>query len=122
MAGVSDEFLELQEASAAGDLKIVRQLLDAGTDLNADYGAPRGWSPLMKAAFHGHLPVVQLLVKRGARLDAVEIDRWWTALDLALYAKRTKVADYLKSVKTPLGEKVPNPHRKGKLGGWTEHE
>ncbi len=120
MGWMSPEFERLLRESAAGNLEAVRALLDAGVDLNADFGAPRGWSPLMEAAYHGHLPVVRLLVERGARLSAVEVDRWGTALDLARDAGRDEVADYLRSVGAPIGAEVPNPHRGGKLGGWVE--
>jgi ankyrin repeat protein len=120
MSWMSPEFEQLQRESAAGNLDAVRALLDAGADLNADFGAPRGWSPLMHAAFHGHMPVVKLLVERGARLNAIEVDRWGTALDIARDAGWEEIAGYLASVGTPLGSQVPNPNRGGRLGGWAE--
>ena len=120
MGWMTPEFQKLQQASLDGDLDTVRSLLDAGVDLNADFGAPRGWSPLMGAAHRGHLAIVRLLVERGAKLDAVEIDRWGTALDLALDADQTEVATYLKSVGTPKGTQIPNPYRDGRLGGWAD--
>src|SRR5262245_22528439 len=112
------EFEQLIAEARAGNLEAVRSLLDRGIDLNEDYGAPRGWSPLMEAAYHGHLGVVKLLVERGANLDAVEVDGWWTALDLAEYAGRDEVATYLRSVGVKPGALVPNRYRNGKLGGW----
>src|SRR5262245_38881912 len=120
MSKMSTDFGRLRQASAAGRLDEVRALLDAGVDLNADFGAPRGWSPLMEAAYNGHLPVVKLLVERGARLDAVEVDRWGTALDIARDAGRHEIADYLASIGAPSGSSVPNPYRGGRLGGWVE--
>jgi ankyrin repeat protein len=118
MSRMSKDFEQLLIESAKSNLEAVRSLLDRGVDLNADYGAPRGWSPLMTAAYHGHLGVVQLLVERGANLDAVEVDGWWTALDLAEYAGRDEVATYLRSVGVKPGALVPNRYRKGQLGGW----
>jgi ankyrin repeat protein len=118
MRRIAPEFERLQRASAAGDLEAVRGLLDAGVDQNADFGAPRGWSPLMEAAYHGHLAVVQLLLERGARRDAVEVDRWGTALDIARDAGQEEVAAYLASAGVPTGDQVPNPHLGGKLGRW----
>ena len=120
MGWMSPEFEQLLKESAAGNLRAVRAMLDSGVDLNADFGAPRGWSPLMEAAYHGHLAVVKLLVKRGARLDAVEVDRWGTALDIATDAGQEKIAEYLAKAGTPTGEQVPNRYRGGKLGGWGE--
>ena len=105
------EFEELQQASAAGDLDRIRTLLDAGVDLNADFGAPQGWSPLMHAAYHGHLEAVQLLVTSGAKLNAVEVDRWGTALDIAEDAGQTEVVEYLKSIGAPRGSQVSERHR-----------
>ena len=72
----------------------------------------------MHAAYRGNLNVVRFLVEQGARLDAVEVDRWGTALDIALDANQTKVAEYLASAGIPRGRDIPNPHRGGKLGGW----
>jgi ankyrin repeat protein len=120
MNWMSPEFQRLQQESAAGNLDAVRALLDAGVDLNAEFDAPRGWSPLLHASYHGHLPVVRLLVERGALLNAIEVDRWGTALDIARDAGRDEVAAYLVSVGTPPGSRVPNPHRGGRLGGWSE--
>jgi ankyrin repeat protein len=91
----------------SGDRDVVLSLLDRGTDQNADPGAPRGWSPLMTAAFYGHPDIAKLLVERGAKLDTVEIDRWWTALDLALDGGHTEIAAYLASV----GGKRGGPRR-----------
>ena len=104
MGWMTPEFQKLQQASLDGDLDTVRSLLDAGVDLNADFGAPRGWSPLMGAAHRGHLAIVRLLVERGAKLDA----------------EQTEVATYLKSVGTPRGTQIPNPYRDGRLGGWAD--
>jgi ankyrin repeat protein len=122
MRWMSPEFERLLKESTAGNLKAVRALLDGGVDVNADFGAPRSWSPLMEAAYHGHLAVVKLLVKRGARLDAVEVDRWGTAYDIARDAGQEKIAEYLAKVGTPIGKQVPNRYRGDKLGGWGETE
>lgn len=107
MGRMDPEFERLQQASADGDLERMLSLLNAGVDLNADFGAPRGWSPLMYAAYNGHLPAVQLLVERGAKLDPVEVDRWGTALDIAQDAGQTAVVEYLKRIGAPSGSQVP---------------
>ncbi len=120
MGFMSDDFSELLSVCKNGDLDAVKSLLDKGVDINADFGAPRGWSPLMTAAFHGHLAIVKLLVEQGADLAALEIDRWATALDLAEANEKNRVAKYLISVKAPRGAQVPNRYRDGKLGGWIE--
>ncbi len=99
---------ELQHAATAGVLEAVRSLLDGGNDLNADHGTPLDWTSLTEAAYHGHLQVVRLLAERGAHLDAFEVDRLWTALDVALDAGRAEFEAYLISVGTPTGTQIPN--------------
>lgn len=115
---MSEGFQQLLLESQNGNLEAVSSLLDQGVDPNEDHGAPKGWSPLMSAAFHGRLNIVKLLVERGARLDAIEVDGWLTALDLAEHGHRTRVAAYLRRVGAMKGDQVPNRFRKGKLGGW----
>lgn len=122
MSWMSEGFQALTTAAREGDLAKVKQLLKEKVNPNDDFGAPRGWSPLMTAAYYGHLEVVKLLVKHHARLDAVEIDGWLTALDLAIMNSKDDVVSYLKAVHAPLGKNVPNPHRGGKLGGWVTDE
>lgn len=113
-------FERLQHAARDGDVTLVRSLLAAGVDPNADFGAPRGWSPLMHAAYGGHLAVAQLLLDRGARRDAVEVDRWGTALDIARDAGQSRMVELLAAAGVPPGVDVPNPHRGGRLGGWSD--
>ena len=82
MAWMTEDFQLLRAACMSGDREVVLSLLDRGTDQNADPGAPRGWSSLMTAAFYGHRDIAKLLVERGAKLDTIEIDRWWTACSI----------------------------------------
>ncbi|HXH24212.1 MAG TPA: ankyrin repeat domain-containing protein, partial [Vicinamibacterales bacterium] len=56
------------ERSAAENVEAVRLLLDLGLDPNA--ANAEGRTPLMAAALKGRTEVIQLLVERGARLDA----------------------------------------------------
>jgi len=113
-------FGQLLAACAQGNLAEVQRLIEAGVDQNQFPGAPRGWSPLIMASFHGHLPIAKFLVQSGAKLDSLEIDGWATALDFALEKGHSQVASYLRSVGAPLGKDIPNPYRGGKLGGWVE--
>ncbi|MEM7364422.1 MAG: sigma-70 family RNA polymerase sigma factor [Pseudomonadota bacterium] len=75
----SGEPQPLHVAAERGQLDIVRQLLDAGADVNADDAEYDGWSPLMLAAHGGRLgihnrreSIVTLLRDRGARVDIHE--------------------------------------------------
>lgn len=64
---------ELMIAAYAGDLDKVKQLLAAGTDVNATDEA--GWTALMKACYNaeqkcGFADVVQVLIDAGANIEA----------------------------------------------------
>jgi hypothetical protein len=84
-------------AAQLGNTEVVRLLLDAGED--PDRFNPEGLhahaTPLHHAAGAGHLPVVRLLVERGARLDLV--DTLWRATPLgwARHGRQTAVVEYL---------------------------
>lgn len=49
---------------------VVRDLLDAGADPNADSTPYGGWTPLLIATRWGRGGIVQLLLDRGAKWDA----------------------------------------------------
>ena len=59
---------KLLEAAEKGDLKLVKELLDQGADLEAK--DKYGRRPLHNAVYYGHLEVVKLLLDRGADLEA----------------------------------------------------
>ena len=84
-------------AAQLGHTDVVRLLLDAGEDPNRFN--PDGYhshaTPLHQAALAGHLPVVEALVDRGARLD-IKAGFWrGTPLGWAQHAGQTAVSDYL---------------------------
>jgi ankyrin repeat protein len=87
-------FAALQDAAKEGEIERVRELLDRGVDPNSDSGMPHGMSPLMLAAWKGHLEVVQLLVERGANIDYQDGDNF-TPITLAAYERNWQVVDYL---------------------------
>src|SRR5688572_18685413 len=78
---------ELSEAVSAGDIDAARAFLDAGADVR--YVRPHGYTVLIDA-MHGRsiledpqlLPVLRLLIDRGADLDAVS-DYGESALSVA---------------------------------------
>lgn len=79
-------------AAATGDVEAVRDLVRAGTDLDAR--DRYGQTGLMLAAQHGHREVVALLVASGAALD-VTAKYGLTALMLAIVAGHADVARVL---------------------------
>jgi ankyrin repeat protein len=85
-------------AAQLGREEIVSALLDAGEDpsrYNPD-GLHSHATPLHQAVWSGHLPVVRLLVERGARLDLRDTIYDGTPLDWAEYGRRTEIAEYLR--------------------------
>src|ERR1041384_4234588 len=84
---------ELQQAAAQGDAEKVRALLDAAPNsVSVRDGAT---TALHEAARGGHLKVVELLVARGADVNAVAFSGL-TPLKLALGYRRAEVAAFLK--------------------------
>ena len=55
-------------AARRGDMAAVDAAIAANADLEAVDG--RGRTPLIRAAFYGHAPIVARLAKAGAKLDA----------------------------------------------------
>ena len=83
-------------------LEAVRLCLDLGTDVNAVNA--RSETALHGAAFRGINAVVDVLVERGARLDASTVEEW-TPLALAnglsysdFYKAQTHTADHLRDL------------------------
>jgi ankyrin repeat protein len=52
-------------AALGGDLESVKLLVQFKADIN-----PQGWTPLMYAAFNGHVAVASYLTEVGAKVDA----------------------------------------------------
>lgn len=66
-AYIGDGRLPIHGASAVGSVRLLRVFLDAGADPNVRNNT--GETPLHLSARHGHIPVVQLLLHRGARIN-----------------------------------------------------
>ena len=61
----------LWSAAKENDLPTIAQLCEQGHDLQAR--DPRGYSPLMLAAYTGNSEAVALLIDRGADVDSVDL-------------------------------------------------
>jgi ankyrin repeat protein len=85
-------------AAMHGHARVVRLLLDTGTDpdrFNPD-GIHAHSTPLHQAVSSDRLDVVRLLVERGARLDVRDLLYDGTPLDWALHEHRAEIAAYLR--------------------------
>jgi glucose/arabinose dehydrogenase len=94
-AGDSESLLE---AVAAGNLELVRNILDRGVSPDTRDGS--GNTALMMAAFRGRLEVVRLLLERGADATAVNVDGW-TAVNLAQANQHAAVVALLLGATSP---------------------
>ncbi len=84
----------LHYAAAAGDLDIMKLLLERHAYIDAE--SPTGTTPLMLAAREGQEDAVQLLLEEGA--DASLKDRAWkeNAAEFAIRAQKPWVADRIR--------------------------
>lgn len=82
----------LTQAARLGHGEIVTLLITSGADVNAGDGD--SMSPLMHAAWNGHVRVVEIFLK--ARVDIQDENKWGeTALDLAKQGKHEAVISLL---------------------------
>jgi ankyrin repeat protein len=80
-------------------LEAARLCLDAGADVNALLPVHKHSTPLHQASINEDLPMLQLLVTRGAKLDTR--DTLWNAtpLNWAVHNSKTASEAYLRSLK-----------------------
>ena len=64
--------VDIWTAAEQGDIKAVKQHLDAGTDVNAK--DKYGRTPLDEAARKGHKEIAKLLIAEGADVNAMDDD------------------------------------------------
>ncbi len=102
-ADAAERHRALALAAQLGRVEAVRLLLDVGED--PDRRNPDGFhshaTPLHQAVWGDHLPVVRLLVERGARLDITDAIYIATPLGWALYGDRTAIAEFLRTRGAP---------------------
>jgi hypothetical protein len=99
---VDNEVFSLLNLASQGKTEDLRELLNAGANINrSDYD---NRTALHLAASEGHLETVQLLVDRGADVNAT--DRFGgTPLHDAMEARRADIASYLRSKGSHLGNR-----------------
>jgi hypothetical protein len=68
----ANDGIAIRRASTAGNLEIVKLLIQAGADVNA--GARLYPSALENATMNGYFDIVKILVRNGARITGLEIE------------------------------------------------
>ncbi|MEL6538105.1 MAG: ankyrin repeat domain-containing protein [Bacteroidota bacterium] len=96
----SGDWKAMVTACQNGDDETVRYYLDQGID--PDFQHPEmGTTALHEAALYGHLPVVELLVGRGASLSIEREFGGGTPLEVAQQAGHRNIADWLAGKQPP---------------------
>lgn len=87
----------LLNAAKLGDVKLLKQYVDAGADINAagwGNALVSRWTALHFAAEKGYLNCVQYLVEQLAEIDCRDSDGW-TPLHVSAKNSRVECSDYL---------------------------
>ena len=85
--------ISIHEAAALGNIEVVKQFLDSGTDVNAK--DETGGSPLDEAAGWGRNDIVELLITKGADVNAKFDDDGSTPLHLSAWRGHFETAELL---------------------------
>jgi len=96
----------LMKAVKANDASAVAALIQQGANVNELDGG--GDAPLVMAAYLGHDAIVEMLLKAGADVKAVDPGMKATALHAASYAGRTEAARLLVKYKIDIDKQGPN--------------
>jgi len=86
--------IKLREAIREGDIEAVKRHLAAGMDVNAR--DDNGWNSLHLAAENGHKEIAELLIEKGANVNAKDKYSRKTSRDWAIERGYTETADLLR--------------------------
>lgn len=107
-SGAQDDRQRLLRAAEHGLVDTVKALLDRG--VSPDSEDDTHTRPLHWAAYAGRLPVVQLLVARGAEIDPRDDTHHSTPIYWAWYGQRRHVVDVLAPLSRDVWTLVPAGH------------
>jgi ankyrin repeat protein len=96
--------ISIHEAAALGDIEAVKQFLDSGTDVNAK--DKTGGTPLDEASGWGRKDIVELLIAKGADVNAKFEDDGSTPLHLAAWKGHFETAELLIAADAYLNAKM----------------
>ena len=97
--------ISINEAAERGFIETVKQHLAAGTDVNAKNDPYGEMTPLHLAASQGQKEVVELLIEKGADVNA-KLEGGRTPLDVAIVQNKTETADLLRKHGGKTGEEL----------------
>ena len=98
----------IHDAALDGDFDEVQRQLDAGVDVNEE--SSKGLTPLHYAASAGHNDIVELLIERGANVNATDSGKGGTPLDYAHWGDQEEVIETLNA------HNAQREHEKGGKG------
>ena len=93
--------ISIHDAVEKGNIEAVKQHIAAGTDVNA-MGGMSGGTPLTFAAIEGHKEIVELLIAKGADVNA----KRGAPLNAAIITKHTEIAELLRKHGAKTGEEL----------------
>ena len=86
--------ISIQDAAKEGNIKAIKQHIAAGTDVNAK--GDGGLTPLLYATGGNYKKIVELLIAKGADVNAKDNRLQKTPLDVAIMRKHAEIADLLR--------------------------
>ncbi len=102
--GCKPAWLSIFNAAEQGNIEAVKKHLADGVGVNKkDKG---GYTPLHWAAFRGHKETVELLIAKGAEVNAMGFEFAATPLDVAISLNHTELADLLRKHGGKTGEEL----------------
>ena len=99
---------QIHDAVMNGNIDEVQWQLDAGVDVNEE--SSKGLTPLHYAASAGHNDIVELLIERGANVNATDSGKGGTPLDYAHWGDQEEVIETLNA------HNAQREHEKGGKG------
>ena len=92
----------IHDAAHTGNIEAVKKHLASGADLNTKDS--EDGTPLHHAAWNGHKEVAELLIEKGAVVNALGVNG--TPLDWAIFRNHTEAADLLRKHGAKTGEEL----------------